>query len=210
MTTFLSCITDRDPKLVLDSSVVINLLATGHSHAIFRALAIPIIVTENVVDEIGRGEASGRGHYDLLKAAINDQIIQVQKLDEAALEHFFALVSGRTSDTLGDGEAATLALAYCNGFSAVIDEKKATRIAAERFKTLRLATTVDILAHQSAKESLGEPLIAESTLQALRLARMQVREHQFDWVVRLIGLDKASDCPSLRRYIRRNLASTAP
>lgn len=204
MTTYLSCITDLDSKLVLDSSVVINLLATGHSSEILRALTIPIIVTENVVDEIERGATTGRGQYELLKAAINAQIIQVQKLDELALEHFFALVSGRTSDTLGDGEAATLALAHCNGFSAAIDEKKATRIAVERFNSLRLVTTVDVLAHQSVQACLGDLFIAEATFQALRVARMQVREHQFNWVAQLIGPEKVNDCPSLRRHIRRN------
>jgi predicted nucleic acid-binding protein len=207
LTTYLSCITKLDSKLVLDSSVVINLLATGHSSEILRALTIPIIVTENVVDEIERGATTGRGQYELLKAAINDQIIQVQKLDELALEQFFALVSGRTSDTLGDGEAATLALAHCNGFSAVIDEKKATRIAVERFNSLRLATTVDVLAHQSVQVCLGDLFVAESTFQALRVARMQVREHQFGWVSRVIGPEKVNDCPSLRRHIRRNSAA---
>lgn len=204
MTTYSSCITDLDSKLVLDSSVVINLLATGHSSEILRALAIPIIVTENVVDEIERGTTTGRGQYELLKAAINDHIIQVQKLDELALEDFFALVSGRTSDTLGDGEAATLALAHHDGFSAAIDEKKATRIAVERFNSLRLVTTVDILAHQSVHACLGDVFVAESTFQALRVARMQVREHQFDWVAKLIGLERVNDCPSLKRHIRRN------
>ncbi len=203
MTTYLSCITDLDSTLVLDSSVVINLLATSHSNEILRALTIPIIVTENVVDEIERGATTGRGQYELLKTAINDQIVQVKKLDDLALEHFFALVSGRTSDTLGDGEAATLAYAHCNGFSAVIDEKKATRIAVERFNSLRLATTVDVLAHRSVQACLSDLFVAESTFRALRVARMQVREYQFDWVAQLIGPEKVSNCPSLRRHIRR-------
>jgi predicted nucleic acid-binding protein len=207
LTTFLSCITDQDSSLVLDSSAVINLLATGNPHPILRALAVPLVVTQNVMDEIEEGAASGRAEFELLKTVISDQIVRIQRLDGTALEHFFALVSGRTADTLGDGEAATLALAHCNGFSAVIDEKKATRIAAERFWALRLATTVDILAHESVRASLGEALLAESTFQALRLARMQVREHQFDWVAQLIGPEKVNVCPSLRRHVRRRSAA---
>lgn len=46
--------------------------------------------------------------------------------------------SDSTAETLGDCEAATLALAYGHGFIAVINEKKATKISAERFRMLKL------------------------------------------------------------------------
>lgn len=53
--TFSSCLTNEDVSIVLDSSVVINLLATGQAASIIRALAIPIVITENVVREIELG-----------------------------------------------------------------------------------------------------------------------------------------------------------
>ncbi|SOE70894.1 Predicted nucleic acid-binding protein, contains PIN domain [Burkholderia sp. D7] len=201
--TFSSCITDKDAVLVLDTSVVINLLATGRATSILEALSIPIIVTDTVVREIEQGAINGRPEPELLKTMIGDQVMRVGELEGQTLTNFFDLVSGSTSQSLDDGEAATLVFAYGNGYSAAIDEKKATRLAAERFGSLCLVTTIDILAHETVRTSLGEALLAEATFQALHLARMQVREHQFDWVVRLIGAENVEACSSLRRHARR-------
>lgn len=201
--TFSSCLTDQRTALVLDASVIINLLATGYAGPILHALAVPLFVTDTVVHEVGQGAANGRPERALLAALINDQVVTVKELTGSALEDFYGMVSGHTSSSLGDGEAATLALAYRNGFFAAIDEKKATRISAERFETLKLVTTVDILASPPAQESLGKDTLANATLRALQRARMQVREHQFDWIARLIGVENVKACPSLRRYARR-------
>lgn len=203
--TFLSSLTDLNATLVLDTSVVINLLATGNSGAILRALNAPVVLTNYVVREIEEGGAAGHSHYDLLKRAIKDEIFRTEEIEGKILEDFFALVSGSTTDTLGDGEAATLALAHGFGFTAAIDEKKATRISAERFGQLRLVTTVDILAHQAVLSALGPEGLADATFDAIRLARMQVREYQFDWVVQAIGPARVDACPSLRKYARRKL-----
>lgn len=202
--TFSSCLINQRAALVLDASVIINLLATGHANTILQALAVPLCVTDNVVSEIEQGAANGRPEPALLAELIGNQALIVKKLIGTALEDFFGLVSGHTSSSLGDGEAATLALAYRNGLSAAIDEKKATRIAVERFAPLKLVTTVDILASPLVQQSLGNEALASATLQALRRARMQVREHQFDWIAQLIGMENVRTCPSLKRHAKRN------
>ncbi|MBB4372758.1 putative nucleic acid-binding protein [Bradyrhizobium sp. cir1] len=200
---FSSCLTEEDCELVLDSSVAINLLATGHAASILKALAMPVFLTANVVREVEFGSSNGRQEIGLLQEMIADQVLLVRELEGGALESFFALVSGPASESLGDGEAATLALAHARGCSAAIDEKKATRLAAERFASTRLVTTVDILAHDSVRVGLGGERLADAAFQALRLARMQVREQQFDWIARLIGPQNVEACSSLRRLARR-------
>jgi predicted nucleic acid-binding protein len=199
--TFLSCLTD-DTDLVLDSSVIINLLATGHATPILKALAVPVAVTGNVVREIERGAANGRPEFELLIAMVNEGVLRVEELEGEVLATLFDLVSGGTAESLDDGEAATLAFAHGRSFSAAIDEKKATRLAAARFKSLRLVTTIDILAHESVRTSLGDQPLADATFQALQLARMQVREHQFEWVAELIGPKNVDACSSLRRLVK--------
>lgn len=201
--TFSSCLINQRAALVLDASVIINLLATGYANTILQALAVPIYVSDNVVREIGQGEVNGRPEPALLAKLISDQVLIVEELVGAALEDFFGMVSGHTSSSLGDGEAATLALAYRNELSAAIDEKKATRIAAESFETLKLVTTVDILASPQVQRSLGREALTTAILRALQRARMQVREHQFDWIAQLIGLENVKACPSLRRHAKR-------
>ncbi|WP_323119754.1 hypothetical protein [Burkholderia alba] len=208
--TFSSCITNKDSELVLDASVVINLLATGHSSSILQALGTPIVVTDNVVREIQKGSADGRPEAAQLELLILDRHLRVEKLEGPASESFFELVGGSVSDSLDDGEAATLAFAHSNGFTAAIDEKKATRIATERFASLRLVTTVDILAYASVQTRLGTQALAEAMFRALRFARMQVQERQFDWVSQLIGQENVPACSTLRRHAKRKLAVRGP
>ncbi|NEW86865.1 hypothetical protein DU475_06255 [Rhodopseudomonas sp. WA056] len=201
--TFSSCLTDDDSALVLDASVVINLLATGQPIPILKALARPIVVADNVIREIERGAVNGRHEFDLLTHMIDGRVVGVAELEGDALEIFFELVSGSSSESLGDGEAATLAFAHRMGCLAAIDEKKATRLAAERFESLKIVTTVDILAHDTVQTSLGDARLANATLRALQLTRMQVREHQFDWIARVIGAENVEACSSLRRIAKR-------
>jgi hypothetical protein len=48
---------------------------------------------------------------------VGDQIVRVAELQGEALQAFFDLVSGSASESLGDGEAATLAFAHGMGCS---------------------------------------------------------------------------------------------
>lgn len=205
--TFSSCLTNQDKAIVLDASVIINLLATAHAGAIFQALKADLIVTGNVVREIDQGVANGRSESKHLAELIDSRVLRVEELAGPSLERFFDMVSGHTADSLGDGEAATLAFANSNRVSAAIDEKKATRIAGERFDAVKLVTTIDILAYESVQALLGHEVLANATLQALQVARMQVRPHQFDWVVRLIGEDNLAECASLKKLARRRTES---
>jgi predicted nucleic acid-binding protein len=203
--TFSSCLINHDGVIVLDASVIINLLATGHASEILQALKVPLVVTGNVVREIEQGLANGRPESALLAGLITSNCLQLQELSGLSLEHFFSMVSGNTSDSLGDGEAATLALAHCSGCSAAIDEKKATRIACERYVALELVTTVDILAHEPIRALLGHATLVQAVVQALQVARMQVRPHQLNWVAQLIGEDNLARCASLKIYARRKM-----
>ncbi|CAI07459.1 conserved hypothetical protein [Aromatoleum aromaticum EbN1] len=205
--TFSSCLTNQNNVIVLDASVIINLLATANASAILQALKSDLVVTGNVVREIDQGLANGRPESKHLAELIDARVLRMEELAGPSLEHFFDMVSGHTSDSLGDGEAATLAFAYSNGFCAAIDEKKATRIAGERFEAMKLVTTIDILAYKPVQALLGHEVLGNATLQALQVARMQVRPHQFDWVAQLIGADNLAECASLKKLARRRIES---
>ncbi|OMG55056.1 hypothetical protein BJN45_07875 [Azonexus hydrophilus] len=208
--TFSSCLTNQDKVIVLDASVVINLLATGNASAILQALKADLVVTGNVMREIDQGAANGRSESKHLAELIDSRVLRMEELAGPSLEHFFDMVSGHTSESLGDGEAATLAFAYSNGCSAAIDEKKATRIAGGRFEAMKLVTTVDILAYEHVQALLGHESLANATLKALQGARMQVRPHQFNWVAQLIGESNLASCRSLRRHLQSNQEHLAP
>lgn len=200
--TFSSCLSEADHRLVLDASVLINVLATGHSIGVLEALRRPVVVPDVVIREIEDGERPDRRQLQLLDGLIRGQVIEVATLGDDALGIFAGLVSGHASESLGDGEAATIALAVMGNASAVIDEKKATKLCATRYPDLRMASTVDLLGHDAVEVAIGRTTLATATLAALTGARMQVRSHQFDWVAALIGPEGVAQCSSLRRLAK--------
>src|SRR5262249_202499 len=119
---------------------------------------------------------------------------------------FEELVIGPGVSTVDDGEAATIAYALAHVSTALIDERKATRICRERFPQLRLATTIDVLIHNHVQQRLGQALLTDAVWHALQDGKMGVLSHHVAWVVGLIGDERAAQCPSLPR--RARMAST--
>lgn len=112
------------------------------------------------------------------------------------------LVIGPAATTLDDGEAATIANALAHAGTALIDERKATRLCAERFPQLRLACTDDVLNHPEIQRQLGAQALSDAVFNALDSGRMRVLPQHLEWIVELIGVERAALCQSLPRRVR--------
>jgi predicted nucleic acid-binding protein len=198
-----SCLTDVSVPLVVDTSAVINLVASGYAPEIIRALPNRLLVVDAVPAELRLGQAQDRISFEQLRELSRAGLIEAVSLNEAELVVFEELVIGSASETLDDGEAATIACAVRRGFVAIIDEKKATRICGVRFPALVLASSVDLFTHGAVIERLGHSKLAEGVFNSLRDARMSVLPHHLDIVVHLIGESRAAECLSLPATVRR-------
>ena len=87
------------------------------------------------------------------------------------------------------------------GGVALVDERKAIRICAERFPSLGIGCTVDVLAQRHVQAALGGSL-ADAVFNALNRGRMRVSDHHGHWVVDLIGKERAAECRSLQKRFR--------
>lgn len=114
----------------------------------------------------------------------------------AGIGHFSALVAGTVQDTLDDGEAAAIAHALEHGATVLIDEKKATRLCAERFPHLQVGSTVDLVGYAVVQSALGANL-ADAIFNMLFVGRMRVSPQHLDWVVEQIGPQRAARCLAL-------------
>lgn len=195
-----SCLTDDDRLLVLDASVVINLLATGHAPAILAALRVPVLLPEPVLREVENGEQRGHGAATKCRDIPIDGRIAIAQLDSASFPLFMELVSGASATSLGDGEAATIAIAAARRGCAVIDERKANRLLAARFRQIARATTIDVLSHTLVSSRLGKTTLASAVSSAVAEARMHVTDAQFGWVAKTIGTSQVTSMSSLRRF----------
>lgn len=200
--TFLA---DQAVQLVADASAVINLIATGCAPKIIAAFPSRIVAVDVIRDELDLGRLHGRQDADRLQELVGAGHIEIVTLVNRAWQYFEQLVVGPAVDTLGDGEAATIAHAVEHGGIAIIDEKKATRLCGERFPALRLISTVDVLLHPNVRRQLGDEGLRDAVFSALRDARMAVLPRQRDRVVRLIGAERAAQCQSLPRSLRSSV-----
>jgi predicted nucleic acid-binding protein len=189
--------------LVIDTSIIINLNATGCAEEILRALPNRVVVLDVVADELEGGRQKGRRDAEKLGDLVKAGLITMVTLGEPGLLHFESLVVGAGAETLDDGEAATVAYALEAGARAVVDERKAIRLCATRFPQISLGCTVDLLAHRAIQNELGSSRLADAVHSALRDARMRVLPQHMSWVVALIGDARASECPCLPDVIRR-------
>ena len=198
-----SCLTDPDSLIVADASIVINLNATEYSERILDALPNRLLVVEEVSLELETGRHKGNTDADDLSVLVSAGHVELVKLGEVGTKSFENLIIGSASETLDDGEAATIAYAIERGAIALIDERKANRICAERFPALQIGCTVDILAHPSVQTSLGLEGLGDAVFSALYHGRMRVLPHHVRWVVNTVGADRAAGCKSLPRSIRQ-------
>ena len=201
-----SCLDEGPAHVVLDTSVVINLNATGCADAILRALPNRCVVVEQVSLELQVGRRMGRGDADAPAMLIDQKLVEHAQLRDTGMRHFANLVSGSAAETLDDGEAGTIACALEQGAVALVDERKAIRICAERFPRLGIGCTVDVLAQGHVQAALGSSL-ADAVFNALDRGRMRVPDRYGQWVVDLIGNERAAGCRSLPKRFR---ASSPP
>ena len=202
-----NCLINPKATLIADASAVINLNATGCASKILRALPNEVVILDIVQDELRSGRDKGRKDADHTRAMIEAGLLKKVELGPVGLMHFEQLVLGSSVDTLDDGEAATVAHALEISGIAIIDERKANRICAARFVGIQTATSVDLFAHEAVGEALGRAALAEAVYLALRDARMRVFPYQIDWVVTLIGQNRAQQCSSLPRSARNTKLS---
>jgi predicted nucleic acid-binding protein len=199
-----SCLRDRTVPVIADTSVVINLNATQCAETILDALPNPFLVVTEVVSELQNGLQAGRNDAAALGGWLASRRVRIVPLGGTGTRHFFDLVSGPAAQTLDDGEAATIALALETAPPTVplIDERKANRICTHRFADLVTGSTVDLLAQDDVHAALGRDRLASAVFNALYFGRMRVLPHHLDWVVSLIGPDRAKQCESLPRSVR--------
>jgi hypothetical protein len=71
-----------------------------------------------------------------------------------------------------------------------------------------MLSTLDLLTHPNVERALGESELADAVFQALFTAGMRVFTDHIDWVINLIGSERANQCMSLPRKVRERFQQT--
>lgn len=201
--TYSSSITKDPTPLVLDTSVLINLHACRCGERILSSLPNSILLPEIVVSELTHETSRRNGEHQFVQYLVANKIVEVAELDERGYEIFGDLVLG--SPSLGDGEAATIATAARLKCLPVVDDQKGRNMSQPYLPDKGPAWSLDLICHPQVVAELGDRLFTEALFHALHDGRMRIREDRCDYIVSLIGPQRAIECPSLPGYKQRKL-----
>ena len=129
---------------------------------------------------------------------IDEGLTEVSKLEDKEDLIFSDLVSG--SSSIGDGEAATIAIAAKRQFLPVTDDRKARTQAIRTLNGEKPFWSLDLLFHNSVLASLGRSTIVDSLFLALRDGRMRIPLESTQFVIELLGRERAQVCTCLPGY----------
>ena len=192
----------RGRVLVPDTSVLINLLATPFADRVIASVGSEWVYTELVHRELIVPAAYGASNEAGLEQLLERGLVRIVQMSRNTENLAISLMSGSTTESLGGGEATTIAYAgSCVDAEAIIDDRKACRLGLERFPRLRVSTTMSILREPAVEACLGRELLAAGVEAALRDARAAVARADFPWILQLIGRERLADCASVARWI---------
>lgn len=187
---------------VMDASVVINLLATGCFAEILTYVSGSFVVVQHVKDEVRIDPLTRQPHDNLLGTFIDSGTLQIVDLGDNELNTFIDLVGASAPDDLDDGEAATIAYATHNLACPVIDENKGRRICREKFPSLDVIDTIDLLRMVRHGGEFSEMNFVRGIERALTIGRMRVADHHLEWLSSMVSREVLMGAPSLKRAIR--------
>lgn len=187
------------PMLILDASVMINLLGSGKEKEVLVALERKPLMIDVTSREIRRHPLRPKEVQDPLQLLVQQNLVQLMPLPTPAASRFVELTGAPDNDGLDDGEAAALAAGDCLNVPVAIDERKGRRIAAARLPHLRLLSSAELFLSPAVVDALAGDL-ADAVFSALLHARMRVLPEHVEQVVDLVGLGRVAQCPTLRRF----------
>lgn len=181
--------------VVVDASVLINVLASGYAKEILIAYPDRLLVVDQVVHEVRFDPVDPvrEPSPKTLEPFISERLLYRMSLSAEGLESMLELTMAPRPDDLHDGEAASIALAHEIGARVATDDKKAQRVCSERFPKIGLISSVEVFRHASVRAALGGRL-AEALMCAISRGRMRVPKPEREWVKGVLQ-ELAEHCP---------------
>ncbi len=183
--------------LVLDASVIINVLGSGFGERVLSALSTRLIVADVTSREIVRNPLNASDRANPIGVLAAKGVLERRAVDGEALQTFIGLVGAPPPDDLGDGESGAIALAKHLDLAVALDDGKARRICRNRFPNVEIIASAEIFAQADVAAALGSSL-GDAVHGAMLRARMRVLPEHREWVASVLG-ERAGDFPVLRR-----------
>jgi predicted nucleic acid-binding protein len=183
--------------LFLDTSAILNILGSGRPRLILENLSRQTFVPEEVLKEVKKeplleGQTDAK-LADLLDVGLLEITETTADINRLALE----LAGAPAPDDLDDGESYAIACAVTLKGVIGIDDRKGRRILSTRWPTLPIQFTVELIEAAAMRAQLSTSEHADLVFSALINSRMRIPKDRRLETIRLIGRERAKQCPSL-------------
>lgn len=172
-----------DGRAILDSSVLINLEATGSPHAIARAINMTFAVAVQVARETFLLDVHTAWGFERVARDVDawGDALEVTELLDHELADFVSLTTG-----LGDGEAASIAVATSRSDAICVDDLRAIREAHRR--GLTVVRTADLMVRWE-RSGASPTDVSRALLRIQQRARFHPRatDPYYDWWMNRCG-----------------------
>ena len=183
--------------LVLDTSVILNVLGSGRPKFLLSHLPYRAVVPPSVIQEVKREPDllvdKDACFVDLIECGLIAVLEANNKADDIAI----ALAGAESPDDLDDGEAYAIAYAVVLGAAIGIDERKGRRIISEQWPSLKCLFAIEIIERAAIAAKLKDEERGVVIFSALRHSRMRVPKNRCADIIALIGKERARACSSL-------------
>ena len=184
----MSWLSDHLPRgeLVLDASVIINLLGTGEPVELLRGLGQSCLIEQRTLQEIQKHPVPGFNLTPTLNTLLTEGTLQEVRMTDNEYETFIRLIHAPLGVRLGDGESAAIAIcARCAGI--VLDEKRARRIVAIEAPETVVASSLKLILSSAHRQAWPLARLQESIQMARGHARMGVPKDEVDLLNRVLA-----------------------
>lgn len=184
----LTLLSDYLPQgtLVLDTSVVFNLLGSGEPIDFLRGLGHPCLIEEKTLKEVKRHPIPGRDLAAALNTLFIEEILQEARMTEVEYDTFIGIVHAPLGVRLDDGESAAIAIS-ARGAGIVLDEKRARRRVSEGMPDVVVVSSLKLMLTSAHRQSWSLGRLKEAVEMARLHARMGVPKDEADLLRELLA-----------------------
>ncbi|MEM1171198.1 MAG: type II toxin-antitoxin system VapC family toxin [Cyanobacteria bacterium P01_H01_bin.35] len=149
--------------LILDTCCLINFWASGYPLEILKVIPAQVAVTQVVLEEelqiLQRLKNEGDESATQFEIAIDQDIVKIVDFEsEAEAETFLNYLA----NNLGDGEAATSAIAFHRGWAIATDDRRAIPFIQQEAPHIEIFSTPEIIKYWSEERKIDFPQLSEA------------------------------------------------
>jgi predicted nucleic acid-binding protein len=172
---YLTLLNDLLPRgiVILDASVLINLLGCGEPVAVLTGLGEKCLMEQRTLNEVRKHPIPGVDLNAPLSDLFAAGTLEEVRMTDNEYETYLTFVSGLLGTRLDDGESAALAISG-RGSSIVLDERKARRRAGECARAVAVASTLQLMVTSGHRQAWSVQRVRHLVAAARAHSRMGV------------------------------------